>query len=68
LAATLAFVISAAASFTLSGLVFTGWWQGFFLELSVGLLIAGIADIAILGALRGLIEGGGQSACTEEAG
>jgi hypothetical protein len=64
LTATLVFVISAAASLTLSGLVFTGWWQGFFLELGVGLLIAGIVDIAILGALHGLIEGEGDGETT----
>ena len=54
------------ASLTLSGLVFTGWWQGFFLELGVGLLIAGIVDIAILGALHGLIEGDGETAAIHQ--
>ena len=33
--------------------------QGFFLEFGVGLLIAGIVDVAILSALHGLIEGDG---------
>jgi hypothetical protein len=57
LAVTLAFVACAALSLALSGVVFRGWWQSFFLELGVGLLIAGIVDVAILGALHGLIEG-----------
>src|ERR1700683_1795018 len=57
LAVTLAFVACAVLSLALSGVVFRGWWQGFFLELGVGLLIAGIVDVAILGALHGLIEG-----------
>jgi hypothetical protein len=57
LAVTLAFVASAGLSLALSGIVFRGWWQSFFLELGVGLLIAGIVDVAILGALHGLIEG-----------
>jgi hypothetical protein len=55
---TLAFVASAVLCLCLSAIVFSGWWQGFLLELGVGLLIAGIVDVAILGALRGLIEGG----------
>jgi hypothetical protein len=38
--------------------VFQGWWQAFSLELGVGLLIAGIVDVAVLGALHELIEGG----------
>ncbi len=54
---TLAFVVSAILSLALSGLVFRDWWQGFFLELGVGLLIAGTVDVAVLGALHGLIEG-----------
>lgn len=57
LAVTLAFVTSAILSLALSGIVFHGWWQDFFLELGVGLLIAGVVDVAILGALHGLIEG-----------
>lgn len=56
---TLAFVLSAVLLLALSGLVFRGWWQGFCLELGVGLFIAGIVDVAILGALHGLIEGNG---------
>jgi hypothetical protein len=54
---TLTFVASVAVSLILSGVLFRGWWQGFFLELGVGLLIAGIVDVAILGALHALIEG-----------
>jgi hypothetical protein len=54
---TLAFVASAVLCLCLSAIVFSGWWQGFLLELGVGLLIAGVVDVAILGALRGLIEG-----------
>jgi hypothetical protein len=57
LAVTLAFVASAVLSLTLSGVVFRGWWQSFFLELGAGLLIAGIVDVAVLSALHGLIEG-----------
>jgi len=57
LAVTLAFIASAILSLALSGIVFHGWWQDFFLELGVGLLIAGVVDVAILGALHGLIEG-----------
>jgi hypothetical protein len=54
---TLIFVISSATLLALSAVVLTGWWQDFTLELGVGLLIAGVVDIAILGALHGLIEG-----------
>lgn len=59
---TLTFITSAALSLALSAIVFTGWWQGFLLEIGVGLLIAGIVDVAILGALHGLIEGDGDGA------
>ena|SRR5215471_14490975 len=59
---TLAFVLGATLSLALSGLVLQGWWQAFCLELGVGLLIAGIVDVAILGALHGLIEGDGNQA------
>ena len=59
---TLAFVLSAVLSLALSGLVFTGWWQAFCQALGVGLLLAGIVDVAILGALHGLIEGDGSAA------
>jgi hypothetical protein len=58
LLATLAFVSAAATLLTLSAVVFTGWWQEFSLELGVGLLIAGVVDVAILSLLNGLIEGG----------
>ncbi len=58
---TFAFVVTATTSLVLSGLPFRGWWQGFFLELGVGLLIAAIVDVAILGALHGLIEGGREA-------
>jgi hypothetical protein len=58
---TLTFVILGAASLVLSGLVFRGWWQGFFLEVGVGVLIAGIVDVAVLSALHGLIEGDGNA-------
>jgi hypothetical protein len=54
---TIAFVAIAAISLVLSGIVFNGWWQGFFQALGVGILLAGIVDVAILGALRGLLEG-----------
>ena len=57
---TLGFVLAATLSLALSGLVFQGWWQAFCLELGVGLLIAGFVDVAILGALHGLIEGDGN--------
>jgi hypothetical protein len=57
---TLGFVVSAVLLLALSGLVFRGWWQAFCLEFGVGLLIAGIVDVAILGALHGLIEGDGS--------
>jgi len=54
---TLLFIVVAVTCLILSGIVFTGWWQAFFLEAGVGLLIAGIVDVAVLGALHGLIEG-----------
>jgi hypothetical protein len=53
---TLIFVVTSSGLLVLSALIFTGWWQEFFLELGVGLLVAGIVDIAILGALHSLIE------------
>jgi hypothetical protein len=54
---TLSFIVSAAICLILSGLLFQGWWQGFFLALGVGLLVAGIVDVGVIGALHGLIEG-----------
>lgn len=54
---TFIFMMISTTSLTISAIVFTGWWQGFFLELGVGLLVAGLVDIAVLGALHGLIEG-----------
>ena len=54
---TSTFVVVAILLLTLSGTVLHGWWQSLFLELGVGVLIAGVVDVAILGALHGLIEG-----------
>jgi hypothetical protein len=56
---TLAFVILATVLLVLSGLVFHGWWQGFLLELGVGLLVAGVVEVAVLSLLHSLIEGDG---------
>jgi len=40
-----------------SGVVFRGWWQGFFQNVGVRLLFIGVVNLGILGALRNLIEG-----------
>jgi hypothetical protein len=54
---TFIFVVVSTTFLILSAIVFAGWWQNFFLELGVGLLVAGLVDIAVLGALHSLIEG-----------
>jgi hypothetical protein len=53
----LAFVVSAVVCLVVSGLVFRGWWQGFFQNVGVSLLFIGVVNLGILGALRNLIEG-----------
>jgi hypothetical protein len=53
----LAFVASACLCLVLSGLVFRGWWQGFFQSVGVSLLFVGVINLGILAALRGLIDG-----------
>ena len=58
---TLGFVVSAVLLLALSGLVFRGLVASILPGIpGVGLLIAGIVDVAILGALHGLIEGDGS--------
>jgi hypothetical protein len=63
----LAFVASACLCLVLSGLVFRGWWQGFFQSVGVSLLFVGVINLGILAALRGLIEGPiPESAATDQ--
>lgn len=54
---TLLLILSGITSLILSGLVFRGWWQGFFLELGVGLLVVSIVEVAVLGVLHALTDG-----------
>jgi hypothetical protein len=54
---TLLLILSGIASLLLSGLVFRGWWQEFFLELGVGLLVVSIVEVAVLGVLHALTDG-----------
>jgi VIT1/CCC1 family predicted Fe2+/Mn2+ transporter len=56
-AVILAFVAGACLCLILSGLTFRGWWQGFFQNLGVSVLLVGVVNLGILGALRGLTEG-----------
>jgi hypothetical protein len=50
-------LLSGITSLLLSGLVFRGWWQGFFLELGVGLLVVTVVEVAVLGTLHELTDG-----------
>lgn len=52
-----AFIASSVLALALSGVVFRGWWQGFFQNIGVSLLFVGVVNLGILNALRGLIEG-----------
>jgi hypothetical protein len=54
---TLLLILSGIVSLLLSGLVFRDWWQGFFLELGVGLLVVSIVEVAVLGTLHELTDG-----------
>lgn len=63
----LAFVASACLCLVLSGLVFRGWWQGFFQSVGVSLLFVGVINLGILAALRGLIEGPTGATVRDEA-
>jgi hypothetical protein len=54
---TLLLILSGITSLLLSGLVFRGWWQEFFLELGVGLLVVSIVEVAVLGVLHALTDG-----------
>jgi len=56
-AVTLTLILTGIVSLVLSGLVFQGWWQGFSLELGVGLLVVSIVEVAVLGALHALTDG-----------
>jgi len=37
--------------------VFRSWWQGFFLELGVRLLVVSVVEVAVLGVLHALTDG-----------
>jgi hypothetical protein len=52
-----AFIVSSVLALVLSGVVFRGWWQGFFQNIGVSLLFVGVVNLGILNAFRGLIEG-----------
>ena len=52
-----AFIVGAIVSLVLSGIVYHGWWQGFFQNVGVSLLFIGVVNLGILNSLRGLIEG-----------
>lgn len=54
---TLLLILSGITSLLLSGLVFRDWWQAFFLELGVGLLVVSIVEVAVLGVLHALTDG-----------
>jgi hypothetical protein len=54
---TLLLILSGITSLLLSGLVFRGWWQEFFLELGVGLIVVSIVEVAVLGVLHALTDG-----------
>lgn len=58
----IAFLACAVFSLALSGLIFYGWWEGFFLEIGVGLLVTGIIDLVVLSALNTFLEAGKSKA------
>jgi hypothetical protein len=64
-AVILGFVASAELCLVLSAVVFQGWWESFLQGTGVSLLFAGVVDLGILGALRGLIEGPREDSTAE---
>ncbi|WP_143234892.1 hypothetical protein [Paractinoplanes atraurantiacus] len=52
--AVVAFTVAGTSCVVASGVLFETWWQAFFLEVGVGLLLTGIVDLAILGLISRL--------------